>query len=412
MIHFIALAASSLALRFTRVILLTLCIASVLFGAAGNTAAIAAKRSSSYNEARDIVDAAVAPVMRKDAIPGMAVSVMVHGTVSEFYYGVASVSPRRPVSDETLFEIGSISKTLTATLASYAEVLGRLSLSDPTSKYVPLLRGTKFGDVALVGLGTHTAGGFPLQFPDGVTNDEQALRYFAQCKPTYPPGTYRTYANPSIAMLGFIAAKSMGQPFEVLMQHRLLPGLGMQRSFITVPDSEMPNYAEGYTHSGRPIRMAPGAMAAEAYGIRTTAGDLMRFLQENMAMIDIDPGLQKAIMRTHIGYFKDGPFTQDLIWEQYGYPVSLRAVLRGNSPKMIFSATRVTPIAPPKPAMADVWLNKTGSTNGFGAYVAFVPKEHMAVVILANSNFPIAHRVTIAYRILTALSRTQNSARH
>jgi CubicO group peptidase (beta-lactamase class C family) len=82
-------------------------------------------------------------------------------------------------------------------------------------------------------------------------------------------------------------------------------------------------------------------------------------------------------------------------------PVTL--VLLGNSYTMIFEPTPVTAIAPPERPRDDVWINKTGSTGGFGAYVAFVPKKQLGIVILANKNYPIDERVRIAYQILMAL---------
>ena len=353
------------------------------------------------------VDHAMAPVIAHNGIRGMAVGIVDGDEHYVFNYGVASTETGKPVTNETLFELGSVSKTLTATLASYAQVRGYLSLSDPTSRFLPSLRNSPFGNVTLLNLGTHTPGGLPLQVPDNISNNEQLMQYFKAWQPAYAPGTHRTYANPSIGTLGLIAAKSMGQDFDGLMQGQLFPALGMKDTYIKVPAAKMPDYAQGYAKDGAPIRMAPGVLSSEAYGIKTTAADMNRFVEANMNLIRVNEKLQHAIANTHIGYFKAGPMTQDLIWEQYPYPVTLESLLSGNSPAMIFSATPVTEIKPPQEPQNNVWINKTGSTNGFGAYIAFIPQKRLGIVILANKNFPIDERVTAAYRILTSLENSE-----
>jgi beta-lactamase class C len=353
---------------------------------------------------RSAVNRTIEPVIADNSIRGMAVGIIDGDEHYVFNYGLASTETGKPVTRDTLFELGSVSKTLTATLASYAQVSGYLSLSDPTSKFIPSLRKSQFGNVSLFNLGTHTPGGLPLQVPDNIRNDDQLMQYFKEWQATYAPGTYRTYSNIGIGTLGLVTAKSMGRDFDGLMEHQLFPALGMKSTYINVPAAKLPNYAQGYTKDGAPIRMAPGALSSEAYGVKTTAADMIRFVEANMNLIQLDPKVQRAITDTHTGYFKAGPMTQDLIWEQYKYPVTLKALLDGNSSAMIFNATPVAEIKPPEDPQDDVWINKTGSTDGFGAYVAFIPKKRLGIVILANKNFPIDQRVTAAYQILTSLA--------
>ena len=354
----------------------------------------------------DVVGGTVRPGMARYHIPGMAIGIAAGNHSYVFDYGVAAIASRKPVTDGTLFELGSVTKTLTATLAAYAEVKGYLSLSDSAGKYLRVLQGSPFGNTTLIELGTHTPGGLPLQVPADIHDNDGLMQYFRHWRPTYAPGTYRTYANPSIGTLGLITAKSMNASFATLMEQRLLPALGMRSTYIHVPPARMADYAEGYGGDDRgasPIRMTPGLLWSEAYGIRSTAADMVRFLQANMGLLALDPQVERAILATHTGYFQAGVMTQDLIWEQYPYPVELQKLLAGNSYAMIFQATPVTRLTPPEPPRQDVWINKTGSTNGFGAYLAFIPAKRLGIVILANRNYPIDARVTAAYQILTAL---------
>lgn len=357
-----------------------------------------------------IVDATVRPVLKRYHIPGMAVGIASGKHSYVFNYGVATISSRKPVTNSTLFELGSITKTFTATLAAYAEVKGDLSLSDTTGKHLHVLGGSRFGDTTLLELGTHTPGGLPLQVPDDVHSIDELMMYFRRWRPTCAPGACRTYANPGIGTLGLITAQSMNAGFDALVERRLLPALGMRSTYIRLPAARTADYAEGYAHDDSPIRMTPGVLDSETYAIKSTATDMVRFLQENMGLIALDPQLERAIVATHTGYFQAGVMTQDLIWEQYPYPATLQDLLAGNSYTMIFRATPVARISPPERPRQDVWINKTGSTNGFGAYVAFIPAQRLGIVILANRNYPIGARVTAAYRILTALAHMQQSS--
>ncbi|MBV8499182.1 MAG: beta-lactamase [Candidatus Eremiobacteraeota bacterium] len=380
---------------------------SLLLGLAALIAAtkLAAAGDEPHASIRGTVDGVIRPMMAKDGIPGAAVAVIADGSVSLFNYGVASKETHQPVTRNTLFEIGSVTKTFTATLASWAQVDGRLEWSDEIANHVPSLRESPFGKVSLLALATHTPGGIPLQVPGEITTDDQLMQYLEKWRPAYPPGTRRTYSNVGIGMLGLAVARSWGEPFTALMEQRLFPALGMKNSFVDLPAAKMRDYAQGYSEAGAPVRMSPGMLWSQTYGVRSTATDLARFIEANMGVIQLDGRLQRAITQTHTGYFEAGPMTQDLVWEQYPYPVGLAALLSGNSARMIFEPNPVEAITPPQEPQGDTWINKTGSTNGFGAYVAFVPAKRLGIVVLANKSFPIADRVTAAYRVLTTLAK-------
>lgn len=335
----------------------------------------------------------------------MAIGLVIQGQTYVFNYGMASVEARHPVTDATIFEVGSISKTFTATLATYAEARGKLQLSDTVGSYLPELAGTDFGRLQLYYLGTHTTGGLPLQVPDEVRNEAQLMSYFRAWKPPYKVGTVRTYANPSIGTLGLIAAKSMGQDFSTVMSHEIFQPLGLKSTYLSIPSEKVTSYASGYTKDKAPVRVNPGMLSNEAYGVKTTARDLTRFLKANMGMFQLGSTLQTALDNTRKGYFKVGDMTQDLIWEEYAMTVDLQILQKGNSGALIYNPTAVVAQVPPAAPRPDVWVNKTGSTNGFGAYVAFVPSKCFGIVVLANKNYPNEERVKIAHTIFESLLR-------
>jgi len=356
------------------------------------------------------VDETIRPLMAEHAIAGMAVAITHNGQAHYFNYGVARLDDPQPVSSDTLFEIGSLSKPLTATLAALAQATGKLTLADSAGQHWPELQGSQLEHASLLNLGTYTAGGLPLQFPDNVNDPASMLAYYRQWQPEYAAGTHRRYSNPSIGLLGMLAAKSMGQPFSTLMEGTLFPALGMSHSYIQVPTAQLPRYAFGYSKDNQPLRVTPGMLDAEAYGVKTNARDMLRFVQANLNPAGLNKDLQRAIAMTHTGYYRVGEMTQGLGWERYPYPISLERLQAGNSPAMALESQPATRLAPPESEPSDSLFNKTGSTGGFGAYAVFVPSQNLGLVMLANKNYPNAARIKAAHAILSALDK--NAAPH
>ncbi len=357
---------------------------------------------SAFAELNQAVDAAVKPMMQAYAIPGMAIAISHKGQQHFFEYGVASRESGQAVDRHTLFELGSISKLFTATLGAYAEARGTLNLSDNASQYLPELRGTAFDHISLLDLATYTPGGLPLQFPDAVSSERQMLDYYRNWQAVYAPGMQRLYSNPSIGLFGHLAAASMAKPFQQLMEKDLLPQLGMQESYVQIPAEQMTRYAWGY-RDDKAVRVGPGALDAEAYGLKSTAADMLRLIDANLHPDKLPTPLRQAVSSTHRGYYQVGDMTQALGWERYAYPISLARLQAGNSAEMALQPQPVERFSVPKPAEGDLLLNKTGSTNGFGAYILLLPARDIGLVILANRNYPNAERVRLALQLLESL---------
>src|SRR5262245_58978797 len=121
-----------------------------------STAILAALASSAFAESGDraqiaaAVDKAIRPIMREHKVPGMAVAVTVDGQRYFMNYGVASKETKAPVTEDTLFELGSISKTFAGTLAAYGQALGKLSFDDHPGKFMPALAGTAIDKTTLL----------------------------------------------------------------------------------------------------------------------------------------------------------------------------------------------------------------------------------------------------------------------
>ena len=352
---------------------------------------------------RGSIDEAARIFMERTSAPGLAIGIVTPDGAQVLSYGVASKQTGTPVDERTLFEVGSISKTFTVALAAYAVETGALKWDAPPGRYIPELKGTCLDRVSLLDLATHATGGMPLQLPDEVRTNADLIAYFRRWTPPSPPGS-RTYANPSIGLLGVTAARSLKGQFAALVREHVTGPLGLRHTFHDVPKAELQHYAQGYTRDGKPVRVSFAPLATEAYGLRTTARDLLRFVEAQLGLIEVTPAMRRALAATQVGQFKAGPMTQALIWEWYPLPVSDIDLAVGNGDAMVLKPNPVTRLDSPRAPPADSLVNKTGATNGFGAYAAFIPGRKIGLVLMANRNHPTAVRLTLAKQVFAALS--------
>ena len=365
------------------------------------SAAFAAPMSE--KQLAEVVERTVTPLMNAQAIPGMAVAVIYQGQPHYFTFGKADVAANKPVTPQTLFELGSISKTFTGVLGGDAIARGEIALGDPVAKYWPELTGKQWQGIRMLDLATYTAGGLPLQVPDEVTDTASLLRFYQNWQPQWKPGTTRLYANASIGLFGALAVKPSGMSYEQAMTTRVFKPLKLDHTWINVTKAEEAHYAWGY-REGKAVHVSPGMLDAEAYGVKTNVKDMASWLIANMKPDSLEaPSLKQGIALAQSRYWRVGAMYQGLGWEMLNWPVDAKTVVGGSDNKVALAPLPVAEVNPPAPPVKASWVHKTGSTGGFGSYVAFIPEKQLGIVMLANKSYPNPARVEAAYRILDAL---------
>lgn len=336
-------------------------------------------------------------------IPGLVVGITRNGQHEILAIGQTARTDGKPVDGDTLFELGSVSKTFNVTLAALAAERGRLDLNAPLDKVAQRLTGTAFGALTPLDLATHATGGMPLQVPDSVRNEKELVEWLAAWKPAAPPATRRAYSNISIGVLGLVTATALGTSFPRAAENDLFPALGLSSTFIDVPEDAMARYAMGYTSADKPTRVTPGVLAPEAYGVKSTALDMLTFLDANMGVGKVAPDIARALARTHTGYYETSNYVQEMVWERYPWPVTRDRLLAGNGPDMALKPQPIKKLDPPSPPAPASFINKTGSTSGFGSYVVMLPAEKLGIVVLANRYYPNEERVKAVYALVEGL---------
>ena len=284
-------------------------------------------------------------------------------TGSRYYsFGKMSLATDVEPDENSIFEIGSITKCFTALLVADLELDGKLSVSDPIDKYVPVFRDAMKGSdqtITLESLMTHTSG-LPRNPLNTDPNDDDRYRNYSvgdlqSFLENYSVGSSEagySYSNAGILILEHAIETKLGKSYEELMTSRVLVELGMNDSFFDVPEERADDIVIGFRDGVETDAVDVGMFPAMG-GLRSTAKDMLTFLGAQIGLIPTS--LSDAILATHDERYADEDMVLSLGW---------RISHREESGRTIY--------------------NFTGGTTGFVSFAAFDLENQKGVVVLVN----------------------------
>lgn len=269
------------------------------------------------------------------------------------------------VDGDTLFEIGSITKTFTALLLQDMIERGDMKLDDPVTKYLPesVKMPTRNGkEVTLLQLVIHTSG-LP-ENPDNLGptwadyTADQLYAFLSGYKLTDDPGARYKYSNLGASLLGYAIALKAGTNYESLVVDRICRPLEMNSTRCTLTPELKTRFIPGHNQFGEaqwnenrsPVFYPQG-------GLRSTANDLLKYVSANLGLTQTS--LTPLFEKTHAIHVQSGIPTQSLgSWVVQTDP------------------------------QGRIFVFHAGDTAGYSAFVGFDLARHRGVVILCSTSDP------------------------
>ena len=279
-------------------------------------------------------------------------------------YSFGKLANGRTPGPDTVFEIGSVTKTFTATLLAQDVLLRRVALDEPVARLLPgfTLPSRNGQTITLGNLATQHSG-LP-RLPDNMapTNmhdpyadygDAKLRAFLAGYTLQHDPGSTYAYSNLGFGLLGDALAHRAGKSYGALLQQRIFKPLGMHSSAATVTPGMRARLAVGHDALGKPTGTWTFKAMAGAGAIKSTAADMLRYLEANMGRLRTP--LHRAMALAHRPR-ADGPA---------GNRVGLAWTTRHDADGDV------------------IWHN--GMTGGYASFIGFRRDGTRGVVILVNA---------------------------
>jgi serine-type D-Ala-D-Ala carboxypeptidase/endopeptidase len=306
----------------------------------------------------------VTRLVEEGHVMGVVVGVVDAGGSSTFSRGLLAAGGP-PVDEHTLFEIGSITKVFTAALLADMAGRGEVDLDTPLEKLLPAgtrMPGNGGAAITLADLATHRSAlpRLPDAFepPDGENpyaayREADLLAFLAAHRLEREVGARYEYSNLGAGLLGYALARRAARTYEDAIIERIAAPLGMVDTRVTLSSQQASRLARGHL-GGQPVAGWDFDALAGAGALRSTAGDMLRFLAANLGLEE--EARLPALAATHAGRHETG--VPDLavalgwhVWDKHGATL--------------------------------LWHN--GGTGGYRSFSGFDPQRRRGVVVLANS---------------------------
>jgi serine-type D-Ala-D-Ala carboxypeptidase/endopeptidase len=283
-------------------------------------------------------------------------------------YGKMDDGTGRDVDGDTLFEIGSITKTFTGLLLQDMVERGEMKLDDPVAKYLPesvKVPTRKGREITLLQLATHTSG-LPL-LPDNLDPKradnpyadytvEKLYAFLSGYKLTQDPGGKYEYSELGMELLGHVIALNAGTNYESLVVDRICRPLGMNSTRVTLTPELKSRRVTGHDELGYAVPSLYFQTLVGGSGLHSTANDLLKYLSANLGLTS--SSLTPLMEKTHVIRFQSvrKGVRNALAWSVVYYPQGRKFIMHG------------------------------GGTPGCTSFVVFDNARRRGVVVLCSSN--------------------------
>jgi CubicO group peptidase (beta-lactamase class C family) len=315
--------------------------------------------------------------------------------------GMADIEANRPMRKDTIFQIMSMTKPVTAISIMMLAEEGKLSVRDPVEQYLPEFKNLRVAAntgpdaarlsvpehaITIRDLLTHTAGmtdAAPASIADyqhsmAVPLDE-VVRQLAKERLLFQPGTAWSYSSAGIEILGRIIEVCSGQKYEDFINQRILRPLGMKDSFFFPPADKIDRIAMVYVGKDGSLARAPGSIlggdpsqyrkgsvfSAPGWGLYSTAEDLLH-LYRMMLNGGVYEGQQYL-----------SPFSVHLITEPHTSEIEPKGWMRGSDYGLAWEV-----VTDPMGELAGHTIGSYGHGGAFGTQGWIDPNHQLISIML------------------------------